>query len=190
MAQSLENEIAHNEILIREREAEVLNIEADVHDLASLFKDLQHMVNDQGASFDLIEDNVVRTAIHIEKGNSNLTKANKSDKRGRFLICLILFVVLFIGLAVLIFVVGLLIPFSNLMFKKYDHLLGKINTLSYRVDEGSAKLSLLRMQINPHFLFNAINSVFVLIRFNPELASDTLIKLSNLLRSQLYDFSA
>lgn len=53
-----------------------------------------------------------------------------------------------------------------------------------------SELQFLKSQVNPHFLFNAINSVYVLIRINPELASDTLIKLSNLLRSQLYDFSA
>jgi sensor histidine kinase YesM len=53
-----------------------------------------------------------------------------------------------------------------------------------------SELQFLKSQVNPHFLFNAINSVYVLIRINPELASETLIKLSNLLRSQLYDFSA
>jgi two-component system, LytTR family, sensor kinase len=53
-----------------------------------------------------------------------------------------------------------------------------------------SELQYLKSQVNPHFLFNAINSVYVLIKINPDLASETLIKLSNLLRSQLYDFSA
>ncbi|MBO3698535.1 sensor histidine kinase [Roseivirga sp. E12] len=50
-----------------------------------------------------------------------------------------------------------------------------------------AELVMLKGQINPHFLFNALNSVHVLIRTNPELATDTLEKFSDLLSHQLYD---
>jgi len=52
------------------------------------------------------------------------------------------------------------------------------------------ELQYLKSQVNPHFLFNTINSIFVLIKIDPDKASETLIKLSNLLRSQLYEFSA
>ncbi len=52
------------------------------------------------------------------------------------------------------------------------------------------ELQYLKSQVNPHFLFNTINSIFVLIKINPDKASETLIMLSNLLRSQLYEFSA
>jgi len=51
------------------------------------------------------------------------------------------------------------------------------------------ELQYLKAQVNPHFLFNAINSVYFLIRKDPEKASETLIKLSDLLRFQLYDCS-
>jgi len=99
----LDNEIAYNEGLIKEREAEVMDIEANVHDINTIFKELHHMMNDQGDDLNLIEDKVIKTALNIEKGNTNLGKANKHDKKGRFLICLILLVVLGIALAVLAF---------------------------------------------------------------------------------------
>ncbi len=52
-----------------------------------------------------------------------------------------------------------------------------------------SELSLLKNQVNPHFLFNALNSVYVLIKRSPDAARETLAKLSEMLSHQIYDGS-
>ena len=49
-----------------------------------------------------------------------------------------------------------------------------------------AKLQALRMQINPHFLFNTLNSIATLVYVNPRAADEMLGDLSELLRRSLY----
>ena len=53
-----------------------------------------------------------------------------------------------------------------------------------------ARLDALQRQINPHFLFNTLNSIASLIRSKPDLAREMIIKLSNILRVLLRDRDA
>ena len=48
-----------------------------------------------------------------------------------------------------------------------------------------ARMEALQNQINPHFLFNTLNSVSSLVRFDPDTARDIIVKLSHILRRLL-----
>lgn len=50
-----------------------------------------------------------------------------------------------------------------------------------------SELALLRSQINPHFLFNTLNNIDSLVVRDPGRASDSIIKLSEIMRYMLYE---
>jgi len=53
-----------------------------------------------------------------------------------------------------------------------------------------ARLDALQRQINPHFLFNTLNSIASLVRFRPEQARELIVKLANILRKMLSEHDA
>lgn len=71
------------------------------------------------------------------------------------------------------------------LFQQWARDTQRINEL----EKNSMQLELkeLKNQINPHFLFNMLNNVNVLVRTDPDKASMTILKLSDFLRYQLYD---
>jgi two-component system, LytTR family, sensor kinase len=50
-----------------------------------------------------------------------------------------------------------------------------------------ARFDALQRQINPHFLFNTLNSISSLVRFRPEMAREMIVQLGNILRALLKD---
>ncbi|MCH9032031.1 MAG: histidine kinase [candidate division Zixibacteria bacterium] len=67
-----------------------------------------------------------------------------------------------------------------------DHAINYYRKSSYQERQLSeARLTLLKSQLQPHFLFNAMNMIVTLITSNPDVAKTMLIKLSSLLRMSL-----
>lgn len=53
-----------------------------------------------------------------------------------------------------------------------------------------SELSMLKNQINPHFLFNTLNNIDSLIRKNPDYASQSIVELSDMMRYMIYETNA
>lgn len=71
------------------------------------------------------------------------------------------------------------------VFTKWINDVQRINELQQT--NLKTELAQLKSQVNPHFLFNTLNNLFVLMKTDPEKASQVLLGLSDLLRYQLYD---
>lgn len=91
--------------------------------------------------------------------------------------------------------------FSNFLFTA--GLLGiavsiKISKISYQEStqlnqlqklQHQTELENLKRQVRPHFLFNTLNSIYVLTKENPDTAPESILKLSDLMRYQAYEAS-
>lgn len=114
MATTLENEIQHNNMLIRERQKDVKEIESSIIDLAQVVKELDIMVNEQQDSLDLISDRIETTGVHVEEGRQELVQGEKYDRCSKSLICWILVIVtcavvgIAIGIVIFLTVMGVL----------------------------------------------------------------------------------
>ncbi|HER43134.1 MAG TPA: sensor histidine kinase, partial [Candidatus Eisenbacteria bacterium] len=85
-----------------------------------------------------------------------------------------------IDLAVLVYTVGLALKLAS----------NARNEMIYREEEKQlvhARLTTLRSQINPHFLFNTLNSITSLIRTDSERAREMTRRLSSIFRKSLDD---
>lgn len=63
-------------------------------------------------------------------------------------------------------------------------------TTELKSEKLDAELKFLKSQINPHFLFNALNNVYALSVIKSDIAPEMILKLSEMLRYLLYDCSA
>ncbi|ATL49657.1 histidine kinase [Chitinophaga caeni] len=56
-----------------------------------------------------------------------------------------------------------------------------------RIEKKEAELNYLKSQTNPHFLFNTLNNIYSLARDKSELAPESILRLSKILRFMLYE---
>jgi sensor histidine kinase YesM len=67
-------------------------------------------------------------------------------------------------------------------WNKYKQRIDELENVSLQ-----SELEQLKNQINPHFLFNMLNNVNIMVREDPDAASDMLMKLNDLLHYQIND---
>ncbi len=58
-----------------------------------------------------------------------------------------------------------------------------------RIEKQEAELNFLKSQTNPHFLFNTLNNIYSLARDKSDLAPESIMRLSKILRYMLYETS-
>lgn len=86
-------------------------------------------------------------------------------------------------LIMFLFSIWNIIYFFNHFIRKSR--LEEIKNLQLADSQKEIELQNLRMQLNPHFLFNALNSIRALIDLDPSLAKESVTKLSSILRNSL-----
>lgn len=69
----------------------------------------------------------------------------------------------------------------------YDYRKLKEATQRLRIEKQEAELNYLKSQTNPHFLFNTLNNIYSLARDKSDLAPESILRLSKILRFMLYE---
>lgn len=93
------------------------------------------------------------------------------------------------GIIINVFAIAVLVLMWNAIYFTY-HFFQKsrkqeLNNLSLEASKNEIELKNLRSQLNPHFLFNSLNSIRALIDLDPGKAKHSVTTLSNLLRKSL-----
>lgn len=87
-------------------------------------------------------------------------------------------------------VLGILMAGANSMIKLYYRSLETERRMTMLEKQNiETEMRYLKYQINPHFLMNTLNNIHAMIDFDTELAKQSVIELSHMLRYVLYDSS-
>ncbi len=69
----------------------------------------------------------------------------------------------------------------------YNYIKLKQAAQQLRIEKQAAELNYLKSQTNPHFLFNTLNNIYSLARDKSDLAPESILRLSKILRFMLYE---
>jgi syntaxin 7 len=101
-----QDEVDFQESLIIERESEIRNIEQSVGELNELFRDVAHIVHEQGGQLDIISENVENVTTDTRGANVELRSASRYQKNARNKMCCLL-VILAVVLTIIVLAVVL-----------------------------------------------------------------------------------
>jgi two-component system, LytTR family, sensor kinase len=79
------------------------------------------------------------------------------------------------------------IVFFVIALHVYDYRKLKQAAQQLRIEKQEAELNYLKSQTNPHFLFNTLNNIYSLARDKSDLAPESILRLSKILRFMLYE---
>jgi two-component system, LytTR family, sensor kinase len=79
--------------------------------------------------------------------------------------------------------------FFGIIRHVYNYIKLKRAAQQLRIEKQEAELNYLRSQTNPHFLFNTLNNIYSLARDKSDLAPESILRLSKILRFMLYETS-
>ena len=79
--------------------------------------------------------------------------------------------------------------FFGLIKHIYDYQKLRSAAQQLRIEKQQAELNYLKSQTNPHFLFNTLNNIYSLARDKSDLAPESILRLSKILRFMLYETS-
>ncbi len=79
--------------------------------------------------------------------------------------------------------------FFGIIRHVYNYIKLKQSTQQLQIEKQQAELNYLRSQTNPHFLFNTLNNIYSLARDKSDLAPESILRLSKILRFMLYETS-
>lgn len=81
------------------------------------------------------------------------------------------------------------LAFFGIIRHFYNHNKLKQTAQQLRIEKQEAELNYLKSQTNAHFLFNTLNNIYSLARDKSDLAPESILRLSKILRFMLYETS-
>jgi LytS/YehU family sensor histidine kinase len=77
--------------------------------------------------------------------------------------------------------------FFGIIRHVYNYIKLRASAQRLQIEKQRAELNYLKSQTNPHFLFNTLNNIYSLARDKSDLAPESILRLSKILRFMLYE---